>query len=451
MNSLAANKAVEDWRQRQLTHWASYSPAQWRGRVHSIQGILLSCRLPRARVGELCHLLKACHAPVLAEVIGFEENQAQLCALGHLEGIAVGDAVVPLGHAHRLQVGPHLLGQVLDGFGTPLSAKIMTNPRASENWHAVIGDAPLPTERPPLRRPLLTGIRAIDGPNSLAEGQRVGLFAGPGCGKTVLLAELARNIRCDTIVFGLIGERGRELREFLDHELDTELRQRSIIVCATSDRSSMERARAAFTATTVAEGLRDQGQHVLLLIDSLTRFVRAQREIGLAMGEPLGRSGLPASVYTLLPRLIERAGKTAMGTITAFYTVLIEGDTMRDPIADEARSLLDGHLILSRNLAEQGHFPAIDVLASLSRLQSQVVSQVHVEATQRLRRLLNAYQQVEFVLRLGEYQSGGDVLTDLAVDTRPAVLHFLRQVLRHPSTGESTLEELLRLTNDVPN
>ncbi|WP_093210135.1 FliI/YscN family ATPase [Pseudomonas yamanorum] len=439
------------WRQRQLAHWIRYAPAQWRGRVHSVQGILLRCRLPRARIGELCQLLKFGQPPVLAEVIGFEQDLALLCALGHLEGIAAGDAVLPLGQPHQLHVGSHLRGKVLNGFGAPLGADSVSDQPDAGILMPVIAEAPMPAERPPLKRWLITGIRAIDGPNSLAEGQRVGLFAGPGCGKTVLLAELARNIQCDTIVFGLIGERGRELREFLDNELDDELRQRSIIVCATSDRSSMERARAAFTATTIAEGLRNQGQHVLLLIDSLTRFVRAQREIGLAVGEPIGRSGLPASVYTLLPRLVERAGQTRSGAITALYTVLVEGDSMRDPIAEEARSLLDGHLVLSRAMAEQGHFPAIDVLASLSRVQAQVVNTAHIEASRRLRRLLSAYQQVEFVLRLGEYQSGGDPLTDLAVDTRPATLTFLRQALRRPSAPDSTVHELHMLTSDVPD
>ncbi|KPW20882.1 Type III secretion cytoplasmic ATPase HrcN, partial [Pseudomonas syringae pv. aceris] len=220
-------------------------------------------------------------------------------------------------------------------------------------------------------------------------------------GKTTLMAELARNMDCDVIVFGLIGERGRELREFLDHELDETLRRRSVLVCATSDRSSMERARAAFTATAIAEAFRARGQKVLLLLDSLTRFARAQREIGIASGEPLGRGGLPPSVYTLLPRLVERAGMSENGSITALYTVLIEQDSMNDPVADEVRSLLDGHIVLSRKLAERGHYPAIDVSASISRILSNVTGREHQRANNRLRQLLAAYKQVEMLLRLG--------------------------------------------------
>ena len=311
-------------------------------------------------------------------------------------------------------------------------------------------EAPLPTERPRINQALATGVRSIDGLLTLGEGQRVGLFAGAGCGKTTLLAEIARNVSCDVIVFGLIGERGRELREFLDHELDDQLRAKAVLVCATSDRSSMERARAAFTATALAEGFRRKGQKVLLLIDSLTRFARAQREIGLAAGEPLGRGGLPPSVYSLLPRLVERAGLTQEGAITAIYTVLIEQDSMSDPVADEVRSLLDGHIVLSRKLAERGHYPAVDVLASLSRILSNVAEPSHITAGTALRRLLSAYQQIELMLKLGEYQAGNDELTDRAVRSRQAVDGFLRQDLREPSPLTSTLEQLTELTANVP-
>jgi len=252
-------------------------------------------------------------------------------------------------------------------------------------------------------------------------------------------------------VFGLIGERGRELREFLDHELDDELRARAVLVCATSDRSSMERARAAFTATALAEGFRAEGRRVLLLIDSLTRFARAQREIGLAAGEPLGRGGLPPSVYSLLPRLVERAGLTQDGAITALYTVLIEQDSMNDPVADEVRSLLDGHIVLSRKLAERGHYPAIDVLASLSRTLANVAEAEHLRAGINLRRLLSAYDQIELMLRLGEYQAGADPLTDLAVESRGALDGFLRQDLREPEPMPSTLAHLHQLTAYVPS
>ncbi|CCP01826.1 ATP synthase in type III secretion system [Erwinia amylovora Ea644] len=315
----------------------------------------------------------------------------------------------------------------------------------------MLNDAPPPTERPRITTPLPTGLRAIDGLLTIGNGQRVGIFAGAGCGKTTLLAELARNTPCDAIVFGLIGERGRELREFLDHELDDELRSRTVLLCATSDRSSMERARAAFTATAIAEAFRAEGKSVLLIVDSLTRFARAQREIGLALGEPPGRGGLPPSVYTLLPRLVERAGQTQQGAITALYSVLIEQDSMNDPVADEVRSLIDGHIVLSRRLAERNHYPAIDVLASLSRTMSNVVEPGHMMQAGRLRSLMAAYQQVEMLIRLGEYQPGNDSLTDAAVNANDIINQFLRQSMRAPDPFEQTQYQLAEVSAHAPD
>ncbi|MGE1153790.1 FliI/YscN family ATPase [Pseudomonas sp. ICMP 460] len=440
------------WQQRQAQSLANVMPVTMRGRVQRVNGMLLQCRLPSARIGDLCRVEKTSDDYMLAEIIGFDQQDAVLSALGNLEGIRVGASVQRLGVSHRVRVSDELLGQVLDGFGRPIagdgpSAFVEADgPDAS----MVLCEAPLPTERPRINRALATGVRSIDGLLTLAEGQRVGLFAGAGCGKTTLLAEIARNVDCDVIVFGLIGERGRELREFLDHELDDQLRAKAVLVCATSDRSSMERARAAFTATALAEGYRRKGKRVLLLIDSLTRFARAQREIGLAAGEPLGRGGLPPSVYSLLPRLVERAGLTRDGVITAIYTVLIEQDSMNDPVADEVRSLLDGHIVLSRKLAERGHYPAVDVLGSLSRILSNVATPEHIQAGTALRRLLSAYQQIELMLKLGEYQPGSDALTDMAVDSRQAVDGFLRQDLREPAPMQATLDQLMELTAHVP-
>ncbi|MFJ4088403.1 FliI/YscN family ATPase [Pseudomonas psychrophila] len=431
---------------------AGFSPVTVCGRVLRVNGMLLQCRLPQARIGDLCQVQTSGNEWILAEIIGFDQQDAMLCALAGLEGIAAGAAVERLGGAHQVRVGNDLLGQVLDGFGRPLSGGgqgAFARPPC-KGARAVVCEAPLPTERPRIWRALPTGVRAIDGLLTLGEGQRVGLFAGAGCGKTTLLAEIARNVDCDVIVFGLIGERGRELREFLDHELDDGLRAKAVLVCATSDRSSMERARAALTATALAEGFRRKGQRVLLLIDSLTRFARAQREIGLAAGEPLGRGGLPPSVYSMLPRLVERAGLTQDGVITAIYTVLIEQDSMSDPVADEVRSLLDGHIVLSRKLAERGHYPAVDVLGSLSRILSNVATAEHVHNASSLRRLLSAHQQIELMLKLGEYQAGNDALTDMAVDSRRQVDAFLRQDLREPASFQATLEHLNELTAHVP-
>ena len=443
---------LERWRLGQWARLTVFSPVTVCGRVLRVNGMLMQCRLPRARIGELCQVQTAGSDRILAEVIGFDQQDAVLSALASLEGIGEGAAVERLGGAHQVRVGDELLGQVLDGFGRPLSGAgngAFARPPCI-GAGAVMCEAPLPTRRLRISRPLATGVRAIDGLLTLGEGQRVGLFAGAGCGKTTLLAEIARNVECDVIVFGLIGERGRELGEFLDHELDDTLRAKAVLVCATSDRSSMERARAAFTATALAEGFRRKGRRVLLLIDSLTRFARAQREIGLAAGEPLGRGGLPPSVYSLLPRLVERAGLTRDGVITALYTVLIEQDSMGDPVADEVRSLLDGHIVLSRKLAERGHYPAIDVLGSLSRTLNNVAAAQHVQDTLSLRRLLSAHQQIELMLKLGEYQAGNDALTDLAVESRSRVETFLRQDLREPAPFSTTLAQLSELTAHVP-
>lgn len=446
------NAELQAWTRTQATRLSNFTAVKVSGRVSAVSGILLECQVPAAKVGELCEVTKSDGSLLLAEVVGFTRDCTLLSALGTPEGIQVNATIRPLGMAHRIGVDERLLGSVLDGFGRPLvgTEGAFAGPNDTRETVPVIADAIPPTQRPRITTALPTGIRAIDSAILLGEGQRVGLFAGAGCGKTTLMAELARNMGCDVIVFGLIGERGRELREFLDHELDDTLRRRSVLVCATSDRSSMERARAAFTATAIAEAYRAKGLKVLLLIDSLTRFARAQREIGIAAGEPLGRGGLPPSVYTLLPRLVERAGMSEAGSITALYTVLIEQDSMNDPVADEVRSLLDGHIVLSRKLAERGHYPAIDVQASISRILSNVTGREHQQANNRLRRLMAAYRQVEMLLRLGEYQPGGDPVTDCAVNLNGPINAFLQQDLREPVPLEDTLEALMRLTSQLP-
>ncbi|MBD1554524.1 FliI/YscN family ATPase [Pseudomonas typographi] len=447
------NAALQQWAAGQAARLARYSAVRASGRVSAVSGILLQCQVPAAKVGELCEVSKADGSSILAEIVGFTRDCTLLSALGTPDGIQVDAPIRPLGIAHRIGVDERLLGSVLDGFGRPLLAGAegaFAGPNDTRQTVPVIADALPPTQRPRITTALPTGVRAIDSAILLGEGQRVGLFAGAGCGKTTLMAELARNMGCDVIVFGLIGERGRELREFLDHELDDTLRQRSVLVCATSDRSSMERARAAFTATAIAEAYRAKGLKVLLLLDSLTRFARAQREIGIAAGEPLGRGGLPPSVYTLLPQLVERAGMSEAGSITALYTVLIEQDSMNDPVADEVRSLLDGHIVLSRKLAERGHYPAIDVQASISRILSNVSGREHQQANNRLRRLMAAYRQVEMLLRLGEYQPGGDPVTDCAVALNEPINAFLRQDLREPVPLQDTLAALMQLTAQLP-
>ncbi|ACT06739.1 type III secretion apparatus H+-transporting two-sector ATPase [Dickeya chrysanthemi Ech1591] len=441
---------LTQWLRRQQRRLAAYSPVTRQGQIIGISGILLESSLPNARIGDLCLVERNDSSQVLAEIVGFSPSNTFLSALGALDGIAQGAVVTPLYQPHCVQVSDALFGSVLDGFGRPLEegghSAFVEPGDLNANPMPVIGDAPPPTERPRIADPLPTGMRAIDGLLTIGCGQRVGVFAGAGCGKTTLLAELARNTPCDAIVFGLIGERGRELREFLDHELDEQLRSRTVLVCSTSDRSSMERARAAFTATAIAEAFRAAGKQVLLIIDSLTRFARAQREIGLALGEPQGRGGLPPSVYTLLPRLVERAGQTRQGAITALYSVLIEQDSMNDPVADEVRSLIDGHIVLSRRLAERNHYPAIDVLMSLSRTMSNVVEREHTRNANAVRRLMAAYKQVEMLIRLGEYQPGHDALTDAAVSANDDINRFLQQAMREPQSFEFIQSQLAEVS-----
>lgn len=445
---------LAEWALQQQQRLNSYAPVRRYGRVTGISGILIECSLPDARIGDLCRIQRSDGDSVLSEIVGFSPQNILLSALGALDGISQGALVIPLRLPHSICVSDRLLGSVLDGFGRALEPggwSAFAEPGSQVHAVPVLNDAPPPTERPRIATPLPTGLRAIDGLLTIGHGQRVGIFAGAGCGKTTLLAELARNTPCDVIVFGLIGERGRELREFLDHELDDELRSRTVLLCATSDRSSMERARAAFTATAIAEAFRAEGKSVLLIVDSLTRFARAQREIGLALGEPPGRGGLPPSVYTLLPRLVERAGQTRQGAITALYSVLIEQDSMNDPVADEVRSLIDGHIVLSRLLAERNHYPAIDILASLSRTMSNVVDRAHLMQAGRIRSLMAAYKEVEILIRLGEYQPGNDSLTDAAVNAHDLINHFLRQSMRAPDPLEHILYQLAEVSAHAPD
>ena len=415
------------------------------GRVEQVSALLIVASLPRCAVGDLCELAvpDSADPPVLAEVIGFDGHRALLAPLGPIEGIGPAARIRALGEPHSVRVGPHLLGAVLDGFGRPMrpsSTGQATGMHASATVR-VLASAPCALKRPLADRCMATGVRVIDALLTLARGQRVGLFAGPGCGKSTLLGALARGIDADIIVFGLVGERGRELNAFLERELDARLARRTVVVCATSDAPPMERARAAFTATAIAEGFCHSGKHVLLLIDSLTRFARAQREIGLASNEPPGRLGYPPSVYAALPRLIERAGHREDGAITGIYTVLTEAEHA-DPVADEARSLLDAHIVLSKRLAERGDFPAVDVIASLSRLMPLVVDDSHRRDAARARMLFSRYSDLEWLIALGEYEPGHDAAADEAVARHAQLAELSRQDLRVLVPLEQTLEQL---------
>ena len=413
-----------------------------RGRVTQVVGTIIRAVVPSVRVGEVCLLrTPGDDFEMQAEVVGFARDAALLTPLGDMHGISSATEVIPTGRTHMVPVGEGLLGRVLDGLGRPLDVATH-GPLEVEQHYPVIADAPDPLKRRLIERPLALGVRALDGVLTCGEGQRMGIFAAAGGGKSTLMGMLVKGAEVDVTVIALIGERGREVREFLEHELGEEGRRRAVIVCATSDKSSMERAKAAYVATAIAEYFRDQGKRVLFLMDSVTRFARAQREIGLAAGEPPTRRGYPPSVFATLPRLMERAGMNERGSITALYTVLVEGDDMTEPVADETRSILDGHIVLSRKLGAANHYPAIDVLASASRVMNAVVSKEHRAAAGRVRELMAKYAEVELLVKIGEYQRGNDRVTDEAIDKVEAIRGFLRQRTDERVDFASTLKTL---------
>jgi ATP synthase in type III secretion protein N len=395
------------------------------GKVQEVIGTLLRVSGLDVTLGELCEL-RSPRGELLqrAEVVGFSRDIALLSPFGRLGSVSRDTRVIGLKRPLALRIGDKLLGRVIDSLGEPIDGK---GELECDEFQPVIADPPNPMSRPVLDQPMPTGVRVVDAMMTLAEGQRMGIFAPAGVGKSTLMGMFARGAQCDINVIALIGERGREVREFVEHILGPDGMARSVVVCATSDRSSIERAKAAYAATAVAEYFRDRGQRVLLMMDSLTRFARAQREIGLAMGEPPTRRGFPPSIFAELPRLLERTGRAERGSITALYTVLAEDESGGDPIAEEVRGILDGHMILSREIAAQNRYPAIDVLGSLSRVMSQVVGREHVAAAGHLRRLMAKHKEVELLLQVGEYQSGADPLADEAIRKIDAIRAFLGQ------------------------
>ena len=418
---------------------------QIRGRVTQVLGTIIKAAVPGVKLGELCRL----KAPdqedeLMAEVVGFSQKEALLTPIGEMQGISTSTLVYPTGKSHQVPVGPGLLGRVLDGMGEPLD-KAEKGELVIDDYYPVYCDAPDPFRRKLIDKPLPLGVKALDGLLTCGEGQRMGIFAAAGGGKSTLLGMLVKGAEVDVIVIALIGERGREVREFIEHELDEESRKKAILVVATSDRSSMERAKAAYVATAIAEYFRDQGQKVLLLMDSVTRFARALREIGLAAGEPPTRRGYPPSVFATLPRLMERTGNNHLGSITALYTVLVEGDDMTEPVADETRSILDGHIILSRELAAAGHYPAIDVLASVSRVMPAITSPEHAKAAIKLRSLLASFKENQLLIKIGEYKAGSDKNTDEAIKKIDVINAFLQQGVKEQVSIESSLQQLMNL------
>lgn len=408
------------------------------GRVEQVVGLIIEAAGPQARVGEWCRIIVD-DKIVDAEVVGFRSQKCLLMPLGELSGIRPGCPVRAMGRPFLVPAGEELLGRVIDGLGRELDgAGPIRVKKMVPTWAAPPGAM----TRPPISRPLATGIRAIDGLLTVGEGQRVGIFAGSGVGKSTLMGMAARSCRADVNVICLVGERGRELREFIENDLGEEGLRRSVVVCSTSDQPALVRIKAAFTATAIAEHFRDQGQKVLLMMDSVTRFAMAQREVGLAAGEPPSSKGYTPSVFALLPKLMERAGAAAVGSITAFYTVLVDGDDHDEPIADAARSILDGHFVLSRALTSKGHYPPIDVLSSLSRTMSAVVDRDHAAAAMEARSELAALADVEDLVNIGAYKAGSNPAADTALAHKKKIMSFLQQRKDEPTGFEDTVTQL---------
>jgi flagellum-specific ATP synthase len=413
------------------------------GRVEQIVGLVIESTGPSASVGEACWITSADGQgkPVLAEVVGFRQHRVLLMPLGEMRGLGPGSEVVRTGQPFKIPVGESLLGRVIDAMGRPLDGKGSLGP--TKESYPIHREPPPAMERRRIEVPVATGIRAIDSLLTLGEGQRLGIFAGSGVGKSTLLGMIARNSEADINVIGLVGERGREVRDFLERDLGEKGLARSVVVVATSDQSSLIRIQAALVATAVAEYFRDQGKRVMLMMDSITRFAMAQREVGLAIGEPPTTKGYTPSVFALLPKLLERAGTTAhQGSITGLYSILVEADDMNEPVADSCRAILDGHVVLSRELAAQNHYPAIDVLNSISRVMRDIVSPEQLAEAGKIRSVLATYKSVEDLISIGAYVKGTNPKVDEALKRLEAVQSFLRQSREENAVWNDTLQKM---------
>lgn len=409
------------------------------GRVIQVVGLVIESNGPVSRIGDVCLVEAEGYGMIPCEVVGFRAERVLMMPLGEMTGIRAGSRVRATNECLRVPVGSGLLGRTLDGLGRPIDGL------GSLNTHKTapsIASPPSAMERAMIERPFSTGIRAIDSMLTMGEGQRVGIFAGSGVGKSTLLGMIARYGRADVNVIALVGERGREVREFIANDLGPEGLARSVVVCATSDEPALVRIKAALSATAIAEHFRDQGKNVMLMMDSVTRFAMAQREVGLAVGEPPSTKGYTPSVFALLPRLMERAGCGPKGAITAIYTVLVDGDDTNEPIADASRSILDGHIMLDRRLTSKGHYPPISVLDSLSRIMPMVTAPEHGQWANKLRELIAAYYEVEDLVSVGAYKPGSQPLSDRAIAAWPTINALLRQDKAEGSAYETTLARL---------
>ncbi len=436
---MQAQELVQQWGER----IRRTRPLRLKGWVRNVVGIVLESQGPRVPVGELCSLRDSVGNELCrTEVVGFRGELMLSMLLGEATAVAPGMELVALGKSLTVRVGSTLLGRVLDGLGQPLDGKPLP---AGLEERSIYGSPPNPLQRQRVRQPIGTGIRAIDAFLTLGKGQRMGIFAGSGVGKSVLLGMIARNTSADVNVIALIGERGREVRDFLEKDLQQEGLRRSVLVVATSDTPALVRVKAALVATTIAEYFREQGFDVLLMMDSVTRLAMAQREVGLAIGEPPTTKGYTPSVFALLHRVMERAGTDEHGTITGLYAVLVEGEDMNEPIADAVRGILDGHIVLSRRLAAQAHYPAIDILESVSRVMPDIVSPEHLRAARTLQALLATYRESEELITVGAYQRGTNPRLERAIAAVERLVPFLRQDMHESSLFEDTVLQLLEL------
>lgn len=417
------------------------------GRVVKMVGLTIESLGPEANLNDLCIIRSAENKEqtVFAEVVGFRDRQVLLMPYGSMDGIGPGAVVENTGGPFRIRAGEHMLGCVLDGLGRTIEEAGELTYNADKGGYSVEAAPPDPMKRKIISDPLPLGVRAVDGLLTVGKGQRIGIFAGSGVGKSTLLGMFARNTKADINVIALIGERGREVREFVERDLGEEGMRRSILVVATSDKPALIRKKAAMTATAIAEYFRDQGKDVLLMMDSLTRFSMAQREIGLASGEPPVSRGYPPSVYSEMPKLLERAGNAEKGSITGLYTVLVDGDDFNEPITDTARSILDGHIMLTRKLAQKNHYPAIDVLQSISRVMSQISGKKHKLLAGKMKTVLATYQEAEDLINIGAYKSGSNKNIDYAIEKIDAVNEFLCQDVDEKVDFEVTLEGLEKI------